>query len=463
MKLREQISSISGLRYVIDELCILSSVGWRCLMEQEFLTEASDIEELLSRVEIAISYQADQRKERGLDEIAHKLMQLRDIQGTIYSLSDHVVCTDIDFFEIKFLAILSEDIRDLIRFYKLDDLTSPLPDLSHIVSVLDPEEKKIPHFYIYDAYSETLRELRDKLKKETNEDAKIEIRNESLQEEDIVRKQLSRQLSPYAAGLATALELLGAIDLLLAKVKLFLQLGWSKPVSGHSVTNYTGLVHPHVLSLLEEKGEKFQPVDIALPSLPTLITGANMAGKSVLLQGVALAQILYQYGFYVPAQKAEICPVEKVMLSLGDAQDIRQGLSSFGAEMMCLSSIADEAGQGKQLLVLVDEPARTTNPVEGQAIVSGLLAILSRYKIRSLVTTHYGSIDIPCRRLKVRGFREDKVNLPLQVNSLSKCVDYTLEEVSGNDVPHEAIRIAEILGVNEALMAECKQFLNHTK
>ncbi|MGP1380414.1 MAG: MutS-related protein, partial [Porphyromonas gingivalis] len=229
MKLREQINSISGFRYVIDELCIHSSVGRRCLMEQEFLTEASDIEVLLSRVEIAISYQADQRKQKGLDEIAHKLMQLRDIQGTIYSLSRHVVCTDIDFFEIKFLAILSEDIRDLIRFYQLDDLSSPLPDLSHIVSVLDPEEKKIPHFYIYDAYSETLRELRDRLKKETNEDAKIEIRNESLQEEDIVRKRLSRELSPYAGGLATALELLGAIDLLLAKVKLFIQLGWSKP------------------------------------------------------------------------------------------------------------------------------------------------------------------------------------------------------------------------------------------
>ena len=60
-------------------------------------------------------------------------------------------------------------------------------------------------------------------------------------------------------------------------------------------------------------------------------------------------------------------------------------------------------------------------------------------------------------------YREDKVNLPLQVNSLSKCVDYTLEEVSENDVPHEAIRIAEILGVNEALMTECKQFLNNTK
>ena len=58
MKLREQINSISGFRYVIDELCIHSSVGRRCLMEQEFLTEASDIEVLLSRVEIAISYQA---------------------------------------------------------------------------------------------------------------------------------------------------------------------------------------------------------------------------------------------------------------------------------------------------------------------------------------------------------------------------------------------------------------------
>lgn len=188
-----------------------------------------------------------------------------------------------------------------------------------------------------------------------------------------------------------------------------------------------------------------------------------MAGKSVLLQAVALAQTLYQYGFYVPAAKAEICPVDNVMLSLGDAQDIREGLSSYGAEMMYLSAIADEVKQGTTLLALVDEPARTTNPIEGEAIVGGLLSLLGKREVRALVTTHYGSIGIPCRRLKVRGFREDKVKLPLQVNALGKCVDYTLEEVSGNDVPREAIRIAEILGVNEDLMMECKQYLCNTR
>ncbi len=463
MKLREQINRISGLRYVTDELCIHSAAGRRCLMEQEWLTDKVAIEELLSRVDTAISFRSEIRKQRGIEEIAHKLTQLHDIKGTIQTLSHRTVCTDIDLFEVKYLAILNEDIRDLIRFYELEGISSPLPDLSHIVSVLDPEEKKIPHFYIYDAYSIKLKELRAQLKIETDEEKKSIIRNAGLEEEDVVRKQLSQLLSPHATSLETALEILGALDLLLAKVELFVQLQWSRPRSAQQTTTLVGLVHPQVLCILGEKGDTFQPVDISIPKEPTLITGANMAGKSVLLQAVALAQTLYQYGFYVPAAKAEICPVDNVMLSLGDAQDIREGLSSYGAEMMYLSAIADEVKQGTTLLALVDEPARTTNPIEGEAIVGGLLSLLGKREVRALVTTHYGSIGIPCRRLKVRGFREDKVKLPLQVNALGKCVDYTLEEVSGNDVPREAIRIAEILGVNEDLMMECKQYLCNTR
>ena len=39
-----------------------------------------------------------------------------------------------------------------------------LPDLEPVVNILDPEKMRIPHFYVYDAYSPELAALRTKMK-----------------------------------------------------------------------------------------------------------------------------------------------------------------------------------------------------------------------------------------------------------------------------------------------------------
>ena len=64
---------------------------------------------------------------------------------------------------------------------------------------------------------------------------------------------------------------------------------------------------------------------------------------------------------------------------------------------------------GKPLLVLIDELARTTNPTEGRAIVCGVVELLESRRIRTVVTTHYSGVNVPCKHLKVRGFQKDRV------------------------------------------------------
>jgi DNA mismatch repair protein MutS2 len=63
------------------------------------------------------------------------------------------------------------------------------------------------------------------------------------------------------------------------------------------------LFNPEVAEALRLKNKKYQPVDINLTDGPALITGANMGGKTVLLKSVALAQYMFQYGFFVPARE----------------------------------------------------------------------------------------------------------------------------------------------------------------
>ena len=207
---------------------------------------------------------------------------------------------------------------------------------------------------------------------------------------------------------------------------------------------------------IQEK--EFQPIDIDIPAKPTVITGANMAGKSVLLKTVALVQAMAQFGFYVPALSAKIVPVEKILISTGDGQDEMRGLSSFASEMLCVNAMIQSIEQGDKLLILIDELARTTNPDEGKAIVCGVIDFLLEKCVHSLITTHY-AIDLKCRKLRVKGFIEHLHNEKITTQNINKFIDYSLEETSENEVPHEAIRIAEIIGVGEAFLHRVKKIV----
>ncbi|OPZ27354.1 MAG: Endonuclease MutS2 [Bacteroidetes bacterium ADurb.BinA174] len=178
-----------------------------------------------------------------------------------------------------------------------------------------------------------------------------------------------------------------------------------------------------------------------------------------MLKSVALAQIMTQYGFYVAAQSATVVPVEQIVTSAGDGEDELQGLSSFAAEMLRLNTTIDNARRGIRQLVLIDELARTTNPVEGKAIVCGMLDFLTQHRIQSLITTHYG-IDTPCRKLRVRGFTENRKNEKINIANINSFIDYSLEETTEKEVPHEAIKIAEIIGVDKDILDRTKKYLN---
>jgi dsDNA-specific endonuclease/ATPase MutS2 len=132
-----------------------------------------------------------------------------------------------------------------------------------------------------------------------------------------------------------------------------------------------------------------------------------------------------------------------------------QGLSSFAAEMKNVNEILSETAANKRLLVLIDELARTTNPAEGSAIVSAMLDMLSERNVCSFITTHYDKITSDCRRLRVRGLIENS-EIKDEKN-IEQYIDYSLVRETETNIPHEAIRIAEMLGVNSELIRKAKE------
>ena len=461
MILREAIRQVRGFRYMIEQLDICSAVGRRVLYDLPWLDSKSRLEAEFERIQkIMVLFEQPENESR-LERLTGKLMQVRDIRGTIGRMAMEQVLDDLELFELKTFALCSEEIRGLVEEWRI----VLLPELEPVVRLLDPEGNRIPHFYIYDTYSAELARLRAEIKQKSlqgAEERELEaLYVQSVVLEDKVREELSVQLRPYHDDLKQALEAVGLLDVVLAKARQAIrgQLTLPQiPEEGEMV--FEGLFHPQIREILEQEGRAFQAVDLKLEKGTTVITGANMAGKSVILKTVALAQTLFQFGFYVPAEQAEIALVDEVLLCIGDEQSELSGLSSYASEMLRVNAIVQDVKAGKNALILIDELARTTNPTEGKAIVNAMLDFLTDKGARSLITSHYSGIKARCKKMRVKGFVKEHVKGLLTINNINEFIDYSLIEDTHDSVPQEAMRIARILGVDEELLDKAEEFLD---
>lgn len=464
MEIRQKIKEDSAFQYVVQSLDIISSVGKRQLMGQPFLTEASSLEQEWSRIEKMCKLLQDSRYTVVLNELRHQLMQLHDIRSTLIALSTHQVLSEVELFEVKLMSQLCQIIRgDLLQLGFSDEIA--IPDTVAVFALLDPDDTHIANFYIYDSYHCDLGPLRREIRELQSIDhltvAQQEELNTMLERHDALQQevitQLSDQLVPYAAILSEALEAAGYCDMILAKSQQALDWGLTRPHTGKSLALH-GLFHPQLKRHHEEHGRRYQPVDLQMNEGVCLITGANMAGKTVLLKSVACCQLMAQFGMFVPAEQAVLPLADDAVSCIGDEQDEMQGLSSYAAEILRISRNLQRSRK-ERLLLLIDEPARTTNPVEGQALVTAIAALLNRQQGFALVTTHYSDIGVACQRMRVRGFDEHLATTPINAESINQFIDYSLVEEHGNEVPHEAIRIAELLGCDSEMLQTAKAAL----
>ncbi len=461
MKIKELIKRDTGFQYVIDNMELMSSAGRRAMLDTILLTDRPRLEAEWNRLEAAIHATQDTDSKRSYNDLRHCLMQLHDLQGTLASLSAHTTLNEVELFEIKNLASINSKAREALVALRLDQAVC-LPDLTEVFSLLDPDHTGIANFYIYDSYDERLAPLRHELKALQEHDGDVTRIAQLLAEQNEVQQQvclhLSDRLTYHHDALATALEQMAYADFLLAKANLSIRWSLTRPVIGNRIS-HTLLVNPRLRDRNEQLGLRYQPVSLSVAPGVTLITGANMAGKTVLLKSIGTAQMMIQCGFYSPAQASETMLFSDIVSSIGDDQDEMNGLSSYASEIIKISDILRRS-RTEQMLVLIDEPARTTNPIEGKALVQALISLLQQTSSVSLVTTHYSGLGAACRRLRVRGFVEDMEHVPLTPQNINRFIDYSLTEDLSDNVPHEALRIAAILGCDPELITLAKQNIN---
>jgi DNA mismatch repair protein MutS2 len=169
-----------------------------------------------------------------------------------------------------------------------------------------------------------------------------------------------------------------------------------------------GLFNP----LLIANGHKAVPCDLVSDRAETtvLITGPNSGGKTRLLQSVALAQLLGQGGFFVPARSASLVRVPGLVVSLLQETRFDQSEGRLGMELLRIRALFETLGPGA--MVILDELCSGTNPSEGEEIFELVVSLLSRLRPQAFITTHFltfaGRLD---REKAIEGLRFLQVEL----------------------------------------------------
>ncbi|MDD1666228.1 MAG: DNA mismatch repair protein MutS [Methanomicrobiales archaeon] len=162
--------------------------------------------------------------------------------------------------------------------------------------------------------------------------------------------------------------------------------------------------HPVVERAL---GGRFVPNDTQMDGngdQVLIITGANMAGKSTYMRGVAEIAILAQAGSFVPAAHAHLGIVDRVFTRVGAFDDLASGQSTFMMEMLELANILNNMTE--RSLVVLDEIGKGTGTLDGYAIARSVLEFLhgrSAPGPRTLFATHFHEIvgvEAELRRVK---------------------------------------------------------------
>ena len=338
------------------------------------------------------------------------------------------------------------------------------------LALVDPEGRRLPAFAVVNAYHPGLAPLRAEktaLEKEiraageAEKPALLEKRRQlAVQEDQIeleVRADLTRKLMVYREDFLSNMDALGHLDLILAKARLAKRWKCVRPVlSPDSTLSLHGLRHPQVAEELSDRGEEFTALDVDLSAGCTVITGANMGGKTVSLRSTVLSLLLCQCGFFVFAQSARLPLFHQVALILADSGPGSGGLSSFGREVHLLDRLLNQT-QGQRFFLALDEFARGTNPQEGAALARALVRYLGELDCMALMTTHYDGVsDVAGAHYQVAGLVRDIENDEGEDprRRIARRMDYRLLSAPpGAPCPRDALRVCRLLKLDPALIA----------
>ncbi len=406
------------------------------------------------------------------------MRQVKDIRKSLNHCMIGVL-GEVELFEIKRYLLQLEEIYPIFAALNENGKYSGISFEATVkaLELLDPEGNGIATFFISGRYSAKLtairadkREIEERIRRESIKEEKAKLMAHRLElaaaeeeEEALVRKDLSVKLRDFIPALLHNAEAIGELDLTIQKAKLAKRFNACRPVITSGCVEFEEMINPQVCAVLERQDKSFTPVSLRLETGVTVITGANMGGKSVALKTAALNALLVQYGFFAFARLARTVLFDSVNIISEDLENTDRGLSSFGGEIVRFNEAVKAMNDGFSLL-LMDEFARGTNPDEGAAIARAVVQFLKDKDVIACMTTHYDGIAsqatahyqvMGLKGLDIAGMMNEMAGLGGEdsVGLIAKHMNYGLYRVTGVEPPpRDALNICRLLGVEGEIL-----------
>lgn len=328
----------------------------------------------------------------------------------------------------------------------------------YYIEVSNANKDKVPSYYMR---KQTLVNSERFITPELKEyEEKILNAEEKIYE---LESQLFNELRLFIANEAEAIQnnarLIAMLDCFISFAECAEQYNYTRPL----ITDSTKIKiidgrHPVVERVLP-LGEKFNPNSCELDNEDTqiiILTGPNMAGKSVYLRQVGLIVLLAQIGSFVPAKSAEIGLVDRIFTRVGASDNISAGESTFLVEMQEAANILNNATANS--LILLDEIGRGTSTFDGISIAWAVTEYLHEnpeVAAKTLFATHYHELNEMAEifpRIK---------NYKVEVREYDDKVIF-LHKVNPGRADHSyGIQVAQMAGLPQFVTNRAKEILNN--
>lgn len=262
------------------------------------------------------------------------------------------------------------------------------------------------------------------------------------------------QLAGYFKELQEAASSIACLDVLLNFAQISRENNYSVPFfNDKNVINIKDGRHPVIEKM---DGIDFVANDSYFDSLTQqliLLTGPNMAGKSVYLRQNAIIVLMAQMGCYVPAKEADICLVDRVFTRVGASDNIAYGQSTFMVEMQEAANILNNATD--KSMIIFDELGRGTSTYDGVSIAWAVVEYLhNKIKAKTLFATHYHELsELAANFPKIQNYRVAVLENENGVIFLHKVIKGGIDRSYG-------IEVAKLAGLPADLIERAKYILS---
>lgn len=328
----------------------------------------------------------------------------------------------------------------------------------YYIEVTNSHKEKVPdHFIRKQTLTNAERYITPELKEIEEKILSAEEKMVKLEAE--LYKSLTEKIATYTEIIQENAKAIAVIDVLQSLAEIGFRNNYVKPAVNESdVLRIEKGRHP-VVERYMPQGEPFIPNDIYLSSASEqimIITGPNMAGKSIILRQTGLIVLMAQIGSFVPASKAEIGLIDKIFTRVGASDNLAAGESTFLVEMNEAANILNNATP--RSLILLDEVGRGTSTFDGLSIAWAIAEYLHNQPAvaaKTLFATHYHELN------ELESLYERVVNYNVKVEEYDGKVIFLRKLIRGGTDHSFGIQVASMAGLPTIVVERAREILKN--